>query len=55
MQPLSFWKKHNVPQTHAIIFMGVMKDILLKKKSLFNVALDVYNKYPERRFVIYDF
>lgn len=50
LKPLGYWKKRNVPYSHAIIFMGMMTDVVFKRKSFFDVILEVYNKYPDKRF-----
>lgn len=47
----NYWKKQNVPGPDPTFFFGNVRDLFFRKKAVGDIFQEIYDKYPEERFV----
>jgi cytochrome P450 family 9 len=53
IRPCSYWKDRGVKHARSWPLVGSMGAVVLKRRPFATVSLDLYNKYPEERYVGY--
>ncbi|EFA09142.1 cytochrome P450 9D4 [Tribolium castaneum] len=53
IKPASFWEERNITHASAWPLVGSMWESVIQKKNVNEVSTDIYNKYPNDRYVGY--